>query len=90
MKNAQIELSKKCMPDVVVEPRTNKQKLWNDVIKFLLEKNCKWKSSEVPSSGSSLVQALTDTLWHIDGQHDVFRKQGYTIPAVFDVFMNYN
>ena len=28
--------------------------------------------------------------WHIDGQHDVFRTQGYTIPATFDAFLNYN
>lgn len=47
MKNAQLELFKKCMPDLVADPRTNKQKLWNDIIKFLQEKNCKWKNAEV-------------------------------------------
>ena len=42
------------------------------------------------SAGCSLVQALTDTLWHIDGQHDTFKKQGFPIPTDFGVFLNYN
>ena len=88
--NAERELHKKSMPDPVAEPRTNKQKLWNDVIKFLEENNCKWKSAEVQSSGCSLVQALTDALWIIDGQRHVFGRQGYPIPAIFDTFVNYN
>ena len=50
MKNAQRELLKKCMPELVEDPRTNKQKLWNDVIKFLQEKNCIWKNTEVSTS----------------------------------------
>lgn len=90
MMNSQRELCKKCMPDLVTEPRTNKQKLWNDVIEFLQERNCTWKNTKVSSSGCSLVQALTDALWEIDGQHDVFRKQGYSIPTTFDAFVNYN
>lgn len=86
MRNAQRELSKKQMPNLV-EPRTKKQKLWNDVIKFLEVKNCKWKSAEVSSYGSNLVQAITNVLWHIDGQHDVFKKQSLPIPSIFT---NYN
>lgn len=78
------------MPDIVENPRTNKQKLWNSVIRFLSEKNCMWKNIEVSSSGCSLVQALSNTLWYIDGQYDTFQKQGYLIPAIFGVFQNYN
>ena len=90
MKNAQKEQSKKCMSDLVEEPRTNKQRLWNDIIKFLRERNCTWKNINVSSYGSSLVQALTDVLWHVDGQQDVFRKQGHSIPSTFAGFTNYN
>ena len=91
MKNAQWELSKKCMVDLVAEPHTRKHRLWNDIIKFLQEKkNCKWKNAEVSTQGTSLVQALTDTMWHIDGHHDVFRRQGYSIPGTFDAFAGYN
>ena len=83
-------MSKKHTPDLVAEPRTSKQRLWNDIIRFLQEKNCKWKNAEVSTQGTSLVQALTDTMWHIDGHHDVFRRQGYLIPGTFDAFVGYN
>lgn len=90
MMNARTELSRKSMPDPVEEPRTNKQKLWNDVIKFLQENNCKWKNAEIQSSGYNLVQALTNALWVIDGHRQVFKRQGYPIPATFDTLVNYN
>ncbi len=90
MKSAQMERSKQCFPSMVEEPRTNKQKLWNDIIQFLSENSCKWKNAEVSSCGSGLVHALTNALWYIDGQHDVFRKQGCPIPTPLSVFVNYN
>ena len=90
MKIAQIERSKQCLPSLVEEPRTNKQKLWNDIIRFLSEKSCKWKNAELSSCGSGLLHALTNALWYIDGQHDVFQKQGYPIPTSLSVFVNYN
>ena len=40
--------------------------------------------------GSSLVQALTDTLWMVDGHHDVFSKQGFSLPAFANEFVGYN
>ena len=89
MMKAQKELCRHCLPSPV-EPRTNKQKLWNDVIQFLSNKNCKWGSGEIASCGVSLVQALTNALWYVDGQHDVFGKQGYSIPSTFSSFMGYN
>lgn len=61
MTNAQREQAKKSLPDLFEEPRNNKQKLRNDIINFLREKQCQWKGSEVLSLGSSLVQALTDS-----------------------------
>ncbi|MCG8621697.1 MAG: hypothetical protein MJE68_06820, partial [Proteobacteria bacterium] len=79
MMQAQREKSKNTMPDPIEEPKTNKQKLWNDVIKFLKERNCMWKSGEVSSIGCSFVQALTNTLWTIDGHHEVFRHQGFVV-----------
>ena len=56
MMNASREASRKVLPDVVVEPCTNKDRLWNDIISLLADKNCKWKNSEVTSAGSGLVQ----------------------------------
>ena len=90
MMSAQRELDRKCMPDFIEEPRTNKQRLWNDVIKFLQGNSCKWKSAEVQSLGFNFVQALTDALWLINGQHNVLMRQGYSIPVTFKDFVNYN
>ena len=87
---AQREKSKNTMPDLIEEPKTNKQKLWNDVIKFLKERNCMWKSGEGSSIGCSFVQALTNTLWTIDGHHEVFRLQGFVVPSIFGSFLGYN
>lgn len=78
------------MPDTIEEPRTNNQRLRNDIIKLLKERKCLWKSGEVSSVGCSFVQALTNTLWTIDGHHEVFRQQGFMVPSTFGAFVGYN
>ena len=91
MMNAQRQLAQRALPDLVEEPRTNKQRLRNDIItKLLMAKQCQWRSDEVPSMGNSLVQALTDTLWTVDGHHDVFSKQGCLFPSFASEFEGYN
>lgn len=84
--SAQQQLSHKSMPDLISEPKTKKQTLMNDVITFLRENDCQWPSNEVSSLGMSLVNALTDTLWTIDGHHHVFASQGNQIggPGLWD------
>lgn len=88
--DAQRQLSQKTLPDTITNPKTNKQKLMNNVILFLAEKDCKWRNSEVSSAGQSLVNALTDTLWMIDGHHQVLGSQGHKIPTTFGQFVGYN
>ena len=60
------------------DPHTKKQVLFNDIIKYLKNANCQWKNTEV-ASGNNLIQALTNTLWTIDGHHFVFSKQGFNL-----------
>ena len=88
--SAQAQLHQKFMPDKIDAPRTNKQKLRNDLITFLTDKGCKWRSSEVSSFGINFMSALTDMLWEIDGRHHVFSNQGYSIPSIFSKFTEYN
>ena len=46
----------------------NKQTLHNDVSTLILSsKGCSWDANEVKSSGKSLVTAIRDTLWTING-----------------------
>ena len=55
--NARLQVS---LPDLIPEPKTAKQKLKNDTIGFLRERDCQWQVAEVTSSGNSLVTALTE------------------------------
>ena len=50
--NAPLQVS---LPDLIPEPKTAKQKLKNDIIGFLRERDCQWQVAEVTSSGNSLV-----------------------------------
>ena len=84
--NAQRQLSQKSVPDTIAEPKTNKQKLMNSVINFLVAENCAWRNNEVSSSGASLVHALTDALWTIDRHHHVLGSQGHKISSKFSQF----
>ena len=47
MMNAQREIARKSLPDLIDEPRNNKERLKNDIIKFLMKIECQWRNSEV-------------------------------------------
>lgn len=68
MMNASREASFKTLPDIV-EPHNSKERLWNDIISFLANRNCKWKNSEVSSAGCSLIQALSNTFCSVAHVH---------------------
>ena len=89
--NAQTQLSSLTnLPDLVSKPRNAKQRLRNDVIEFLRERKCKWTASDVPTLGNSLMQAIVNALWTIDGHHEVFADQGFSLPSFAVQFVNYN
>ena len=89
--NAQAKLrSHTNLPDLVSKPRNAKQRLKNDVIEFLRERECKWKASDVPVLGTTFTQAITTALWTNDGHHEVFANQGFFPPSFATGFMNYN
>ena len=78
------------LPTRIDEPKTNKHKLWNDCLSFLKDRNCLFRGTEVSGVGCSLLQALINTFWALDGHHDVLRQQGFAIPSVFGGFAGYN
>ncbi len=78
------------MPDLIPEPRNAKQRLTNDVVGFFREKECTWTASECWSSGTSLIQAITNALWAIDGHHVVLANQGFPLPSYAKQFVNFN
>ena len=60
------------------------------MIEFLRERECKWTAPDVPTLGNSLTQAITNALWTIDGHHEVFANQGFSLPSFAVQFVNYN
>ena len=83
-------LAQPTLSSTIAEPRNKKQQLRNNVISFLSNQDLKWHGSKIPSSGEAFVKAMVDTLWQIDGQHDVFKSRNSPIPSCFDSFNGYN
>ena len=73
-----------------VNERNKKDKLFNDIAKFLESKGLKFTSDEIDTNGKALVVLLCDILWHIDGHHHVFKQRSAEIPSVFSQFTYYN
>lgn len=80
-------LARPALPQTIADPKTKKQKLYNDIIQFL---SGKWRSDEVATVGTAFVRALVDTLWAIDGLHSVLASRNVMIPSIFHPFTGYN
>jgi len=66
-------LMRQCsLPSHVAEPKNKKDVPRNDVIGQLSELGLKWSGDNVSSAGETLVRSLTNCLWYINGQHEVF------------------
>ena len=61
------------LPSLIDNPKTRKQKLSNDVLDLHVF-SMVFKHSEVASVGEQVVQALTNTLWYVDGHHEVIKS----------------
>ena len=61
--------------------KNNQQKLHNDVIELLQEKNIGWLKQNVLSEGRPFVLQL----WKLDGHHEKFTTQTGPIPEFFEV-----
>ena len=89
--NTQRGLCQRKLPKTIEKQnKTKKDELYNDIIVLLGEQNLACLSSDVDSSGTTLVRNLTDCLWYIDGHHQVLNKQGCSIPNIFSSFTRYN
>ena len=87
---SQQRISASTLPSRVVNPRNRKQKLRNDILELLEQNDLVFKRSEVACVGEQFVQRLTETLWYVDGHHEVFKSRGGEIPSVFSSFTGYN
>lgn len=86
--NAQIELNS--LPTWCLSHETQSsvwEMMWSN---FWGRVECKWTASDVPTLGNSLTQTITNALWAIDGHHEVFANQGFSLPIFAVQFVNYN
>ena len=63
--------------------KNNKQKLHNDLIDLLQQKELGWMKENVLSEGKPFVTQLVDILWQLDGHHDKLAAQSCPIPDLF-------
>ena len=63
------------LPSRTDKPKNRKQKLRNDVLDLFDQNSMVFKHSEVASVGEQVVQALTNTLWYVDGHHKVLKSR---------------
>ena len=64
------------LPTVKKEP-ISKDRLYNDLLKFLDEHNLKFRS-DARISGEKLVHAFTEALWYIDRHHHLLSERSTT------------
>lgn len=64
-----------------IQQRTQKDKLYNDLIELAQELELKWR---VPSVGAVFLKKLAGILWYIDGHHDTIQEKSSKIPDVFN------
>ena len=70
-----------------IQQRTQKDKLYNDLIELARELELKWRASSV---GAVFLKKLASILWYIDGHHDTIQVKSSKIPQIFDRFNGYN
>ena len=70
------------LPSRIDNPKNQKQKLRNDVLDLFDQNSMVFKYSEVASVGEQVVQTLTNTLWYVDGHHEVLKSRACEIPTV--------
>ena len=67
----------------------NKARLYNDIIEWFSSMNVGFSSVNRDTLGVGLVNALTDALWYIDGNHDTLAERSCPVPAPLALFKNF-
>ena len=75
---------------LILRTRSRSYEMISLKVSYLSERELTWRADELSSSGEAFVKAIVDTLWLIDGHHDVFGERNLRIPACFSSFSGYN
>ena len=67
--------------------RNSKDRLYNDILKFLEVRSIKY-SSDTKTSVEKLVHTLMEILWYTDGHHHLLSERStVSVPSVFETFL---
>ena len=66
------------------------QRLFNDVIDWLVTMNIGWTPDLVCSVGEKCVEVLVSSLWYLDPCRKQFIDRSISLPSVLDHFQGYN
>ncbi|XP_066928996.1 uncharacterized protein [Clytia hemisphaerica] len=74
----------------IENPGTKKEKLFNEVLKMLKERSCRFPNKHFDVL-KSFLNKLTDALWYIDGHKATIERESIRkIPEFFKTFEGYN
>ena len=80
----QLQASERSGLPVAVPQKTQKDRLYNDLIGLASELKLKWRSPS--SDGTSFLKKLANVLWYLDGHHDTIKEKSSKIPDIFQCF----
>ncbi len=89
MVNQLAHSKKRELPSYLKEPKNNKDKLFNDLVRYFEEKEWKWMDGG-GTHGKRFITSLRDVLWYIDGHHSTFEDRYCKMSDPFDKFVGYN
>ena len=85
----QMALSSRTTLPACLEPRTNKDKLFNELVLLFGSRNWKWCDGG-NTHGKRFISSLRDALWYVDGHHQTLEARSCAIPVPFNTFTGYN
>ena len=64
-----------------IEPLTNYDRVYNDLLRYLSLKNVTWSVSSCKEIGEPFVKALRSLLWYITTHHEQFKERSAHLPV---------
>lgn len=90
MNAARTDAARTCLPpEFSITEKPQKNKLKNDILKWLSTNNLGWSADTVGSLGLCFVDTLADSLWYVDQNHDTLKQRACSIPIPLAQFSNY-
>ena len=89
MMAASANLSRQHHPSFL-NARNRHDKLYNDILSWIISQDLKWKADEVEGVATKFVRVMCDTMWYIDQHHHTLADRGCHIPTCFERFTDYN